>query len=72
VVFIESWVDEDLERCWQLMEADRLEQLVPWLEAWSDLVAFEVVPVIDSATAAARAFDDSSLQQSDQGTHAGE
>ena len=48
VAFVESWVDEDLGRCWQLMDAERREDLDAWIEAWSDLVAFEVVPVVSS------------------------
>ena len=55
LVYVESWIDERrLDRCFQLMETDDPELFAPWIEAWSDLVDFEIVPVIGSAEAAAR------------------
>lgn len=56
LVYLDSWVDADrLDRCFQLMETDDRTLLDEWIGLWSDIVAFEVVPVIDSAAAAARA-----------------
>ena len=52
VTYLDSWVAEDGSRCYQLMECAEEEDLEPWLAAWGDLVDFEVVPVVDSATAA--------------------
>lgn len=52
--YVTSWVTSDLTRCYQLMECVDRGQLDPWLHAWSDLVEFEVHPVITSAEAAAR------------------
>jgi hypothetical protein len=53
--YLASWVDaERLDRCFQLMETSDPALLEQWMARWSDLVAFEVVPVIDSAEAAAR------------------
>ena len=49
-----SWVDEKLERCFQLMEAESRELLDEWLGNWNDLVEFEVYPVISSQEAAER------------------
>lgn len=49
-----SWVDEDLHRCFQLMTAEDRMVLDRWIERWSDLVEFEVVPVIDSQEAQRR------------------
>jgi hypothetical protein len=37
------------------METDDPKLFDEWIAAWSDLAEFEVVPVIDSAAAAARA-----------------
>ena len=52
--YVESWVDSRrLDRCFQLMETDDPSLLEAWIAAWSDLVEFEVVPVISSAEAAA-------------------
>jgi hypothetical protein len=53
--FIESWVDHDLDRCFQLMEAEDASVFAEWTTAWSDLVDFEIVPVISSREAAQRA-----------------
>jgi Protein of unknown function (DUF3303) len=54
LAYVDSWVDEKLDRCFQLMEADDPRLLDEWTARWSDLVEFEVVPVITSAEAAAR------------------
>lgn len=54
--FVESWVDErTLGRCFQVVETDDPALIDRWIEGWADLVEFEVVPVIGSAEAAARA-----------------
>jgi len=47
--YVSSWVDEDLSRCFQLMETDDRSLLDQWIARWSDLVDFEVVRVISSA-----------------------
>jgi hypothetical protein len=56
LVYLDSWVDERrLDRCFQLMETDNPSLFDEWIAAWADLAEFEVVPVIASAEAAARA-----------------
>lgn len=52
--YVSSWVDEKLERCFQLMETDDRSLLDEWLSKWSDIVSFEVFPVITSKEAAER------------------
>jgi hypothetical protein len=52
--YISSWVDDKLERCFQLMETDDRALLDAWISSWQDIVDFDVVPVITSAEAAAR------------------
>jgi len=52
--YVSSWVDERLERCWQLMETGDPALLDQWMTNWNDLVEFEVHPVIASAEAAER------------------
>lgn len=52
--YVSSWVDEKLERCYQLMETDNPLLLDEWMSQWSDLVDFEVHPVISSTEAAER------------------
>ena len=53
--YVDSWIDErTLDRCFQLMETGDPSLFDEWIANWSDLAEFEVVPVIDSAAAAAR------------------
>lgn len=52
--YVASWVDEKLERCFQLMETDDRSLLDEWISKWSDIVSFEVYPVITSKDAAER------------------
>ncbi|MFN2445595.1 MAG: DUF3303 domain-containing protein [Vicinamibacterales bacterium] len=52
--YVSSWVDTHLERCYQLMETDDPRLLDQWMAHWSDIVEFEVNPVITSAEAAER------------------
>jgi len=52
--YVSSWVDEKLERCFQLMEAADVTYVNKWIANWSDIVEFEVYPVISSQEAAAR------------------
>jgi Protein of unknown function (DUF3303) len=56
--YVDSWVDERLHRCFQLMETEDPGLLDEWTARWSDLAEFEVVPVISSAAAAARVLGD--------------
>ena len=52
--YISSWVDVNLERCYQVMETGDFDLLEKWMANWDDLVEFEVYPVITSTEAAAR------------------
>jgi hypothetical protein len=51
--YVASWVTLDGERCFQVMECEERALLDRWMAAWSDLVDFEVLPVMTSAEAAA-------------------
>ncbi len=70
-----SWIDAERARCFQLMEADAAAALAPWIAAWSDIVEFDVVPVVTSAEfwAAASSFaqrpspDEQELRAIEQG-----
>ena len=55
LTYVSSWVTDDLARCYQVMQCDDRSLLDTWMSAWTDLVDFEVHPVISSADAAARA-----------------
>ena len=52
--YVNSWVTPDLAKCYQVMECEDRELLNRWIEAWEDIVEFEIHPVITSAEAAAR------------------
>ena len=50
--YISSWVNDQFDRCYQLMETEDRVLLDRWIANWSDLVDFEVHPVITSKEAA--------------------
>ena len=52
--YVSSWIDERIATCWQVMETDDRALLDQWMAAWSDLVEFEVIPVVTSAEASER------------------
>lgn len=51
LTYVASWVSSDLESCYQVMECADRRLLDAWMAAWSDIVDFEVIPVITSAEA---------------------
>jgi hypothetical protein len=51
--FRHSHVAADLSRCWQLMECDNVTMLQSWVAQWSDIVAFEIIPVVEGRDTAA-------------------
>jgi Protein of unknown function (DUF3303) len=54
--YIDSWVSADLRVCYQLMETDDYSLFAKWTQHWEDLVVFEIVPIIPSGEARARAL----------------
>lgn len=54
LTYIESWVDEDLKKCFQIMECDNISLLHDWIANWNDIVDFEIIPVISSKEAQER------------------
>lgn len=46
--YIDSWVEVNFNRCFQLMECDDLRLFQEWILQWQDLVEFEVIPVVSS------------------------
>lgn len=52
--YVASWVEPDYGRCFQLMETEDPALFEAWTSRWSDLVDFEVVPVVTSAEVARR------------------
>ena len=54
LAYVSSWVDQNFERCYQLMETEDRALLDQWIANWSDIVDFEVVPVMTSKQATDR------------------
>ena len=50
--YVDSWVELDSNRCFQLMQTDKPALFQLWTSQWDDLVEFEIVPVITSKEAA--------------------
>jgi hypothetical protein len=50
--YISSWVDEDLKRCFQIMETADCKLLDQWMSSWIDIVKFDVYSVMTSKQAA--------------------
>jgi hypothetical protein len=46
--YVDSWVEANFDRCFQLMETDDVRLLQRWVAYWTDLVEFEIVPVAPS------------------------
>jgi hypothetical protein len=53
LVYVESWIDARLDRCFQVMETSDRRLLDEWMSHWSDIVEFEVIPVLTSEKASA-------------------
>jgi hypothetical protein len=53
LTYVESWVETNFDRCFQLMECADTHLLEDWAVHWRDLVDFEFVPVRLSKEAAA-------------------
>jgi hypothetical protein len=56
VNYINSWINEDVTICYQVMEADSIEKLNEWISHWNDVADFEIIPVITSAQAKEKVF----------------
>ena len=55
--YVDSWVDLDYYRCFQVMRTDDRALIDRWIETWRDLAHFEVIPVRTSAEAARNIAD---------------
>ena len=52
--YIDSWLSIDRTKCYQLMEANKIEHFDEWISNWNDLIDFEIIPVEDSPTKASQ------------------
>jgi hypothetical protein len=47
--YLDSWIEPNFSRCFQLMECDDLRLLQEWILKWRGSgVTFEIVPVVSS------------------------
>jgi Domain of unknown function (DUF3303) len=46
--YVDSWIEVNFDRCFQLMECDDMIVLQRWILHWRDLMDFEIVPVTSS------------------------
>lgn len=51
VTYVSSWITTDMAKCYQVMESEDRALLDQWIARWSDLIDFEVMPVVTSAQA---------------------
>jgi hypothetical protein len=61
LTYIGSWVEDTLDRCFQLMECEDPRLFQQWTLHWEDLVAFEIVHVVSSTEARDAALSGQSL-----------
>jgi hypothetical protein len=48
LIYRESWIEANFERCFQLMECDDAALLQEWILEWQHLADFEIVAVAES------------------------
>ena len=46
--YVDSWIEANFDRCFQLMECDDPLLLQQWIIHWRDLIEFEIVAVVGS------------------------
>jgi hypothetical protein len=46
--YVNSWIEPSFERCFQLMACDDARLLQQWIVHWTDVMEFEIVPVVSS------------------------
>ena len=56
LTYVASWVEENFDRCFQVMECDDPRLFAQWTAQWADLVEFEIVHVVSSAEASEAAL----------------
>jgi len=46
--YVSSWVHDELNRCYRVMETENRALLEKWIANWNDIIDFKVHPVISS------------------------
>ena len=47
LLYIESWLEKDGDRCFQLMETNDPSLFGRWIENWDDLVSFDIIELTE-------------------------
>jgi hypothetical protein len=48
LTYVDSWIEANFARCFQIMDCDDPRLLQEWVLSWGDLADFEIVPVVPS------------------------
>ena len=48
LTYVDSWIEANFDRCFQLMECDDPRLFQQWIIRWQDLIDFDIVPVVSS------------------------
>jgi len=43
--YIDSWLEKDGNRCYQLMETENADLFSAWTKKWADLTTFEIIEI---------------------------
>lgn len=52
LTYVDSWVEANFERCFQVVECEDARFIQQWIVEWNDLVDFDIIPVVSSEEAA--------------------
>ena len=55
VKYMNSWINQDMTTCYQVMESDSVDKLHEWFKNWNDIVDFKIIPVLTSTEAKKKA-----------------
>ena len=47
LIYVNSWLEKDGDRCFQLMETDDPSLFQSWIQHWKDLVSMEIIELGD-------------------------
>ena len=59
--YVKSWVEDNFDRCFELVECDDPHLFEQWTTHWKDLITFEIVHVVTSAEAGEAALSGQNL-----------
>ena len=57
VTYLNSWIDESVRICFQLMEAESIDLIEEWISHWKEYAEFEIYPIISSEEAKQKVLD---------------